>query len=44
MQFSRFQDDGFIEWLVMPAVGFANENTEQQGFVGNLHTNFLSLN
>jgi hypothetical protein len=44
MHFARLEDDGFVERLVLPAIAFADENPQQQGFVWNLHVNCLSLN
>jgi hypothetical protein len=34
MQFPRLEDDGFVERLMMPLVGLADENAEENGFVG----------
>ena len=46
--FSRF----FVQWyateklkrVVVPTVAFANEDSQEDGFVGDLHINFLSPN
>jgi hypothetical protein len=42
MHFARFEHDGFVERLVMPPVALADENSQQNGVVWNLHVSFLS--
>ena len=37
VQLARLQDDGFVERLVFPAVAFADEDSQQNRFVWNLH-------
>ena len=37
VQLPRLEHDDFVEGLVMPAVGFANEDAKQDGIVGYFH-------
>ena len=41
MEFAGFEDDGFVEGVVLPAIGFADENSQQSGFVREVHINVL---
>jgi hypothetical protein len=40
MRLARSENDGFIERLVLPAVAFTDENSQENGFVGDLHKIF----
>ena len=37
VEFAGFEDDGFVKRLVFPSVGFADENSQQHGFVWEVH-------
>src|SRR3989442_4709029 len=39
VHFARFEHDGFVARLVMPAVALADESAQQDRVVGNLHKN-----
>lgn len=40
MRLAGGEHDGFVERLVLPAVGFADEDAEKEGVSGDLHSNF----
>jgi hypothetical protein len=37
VEFSGFEDDSFVKRLVFPSVGLTDENSQQHGFVGEVH-------
>ena len=42
MEFASFEDDGFVKWGVAVSIAFADEDSEQDRVVGELHVSALS--